>query len=144
MPTQNGKRVHRVRQGECLSSIAVEAGLFWETVLNDSDNVALRQQRVDPNVLLPGDTIVLRPIETKYEDGATEQRERPVTSRGRPAPLTGPSLFLINTGGKAQRGQCRHNGPAGKIGQRSMHSMILPTVQVLRTPACRHRHGQDR
>jgi hypothetical protein len=94
MPSQNRKRVHRVRQGECLSSIAAEAGLFWETVWNDSDNAALRQQRSDPNVLLPGDTVVLRPIETKNEAIATEQRHR-FCKRGIPVLLR---LRLLDEG----------------------------------------------
>ncbi len=94
MPSRNGKHVHRVRQGECISSIAAEAGLFWETVWNDSDNTTLRQQRGDPNVLLPGDEVVLRPIEIRYEEGATEQRHR-FRKHGIPALLR---LRLLNNG----------------------------------------------
>ena len=41
---------HKVKQGECLSSIAERYGLFPETIANDSDNSELKNERKDLNV----------------------------------------------------------------------------------------------
>lgn len=71
-----GQGDHIVRQGECINSIAAEHGLFWETVWNDGGNSELRQQRTNPDLLLPGDKLVIPEIRVKQESGATEQKHR--------------------------------------------------------------------
>ena len=76
MTKQEGKRVHRVRQGECASSIAADEGFLWETIWNDADNSGLREQRQDPNAFLPGDEVTVPAIATKQEDVATEQKHQ--------------------------------------------------------------------
>ena len=66
--------MHNVIQGECLSSIARDSGLFWETIWYHGNNAALRQQRKDPNVLLPGDQLYVPDLQTKLVSCATDQR----------------------------------------------------------------------
>ncbi|MBN2492230.1 MAG: peptidoglycan-binding protein [Planctomycetes bacterium] len=67
---------HRVRQGDCISSIAFKNGFFWETLWNHADNARLKRERQDPNVLMPGDVVHVPDLTTKQVDGATEQRHR--------------------------------------------------------------------
>jgi len=54
MPTR-----YMVRQGDCLDSIAFQYGFFPETLWNHPSNSELKQKRTDPNVLCPGDVIVI-------------------------------------------------------------------------------------
>jgi hypothetical protein len=67
---------HTVSQGDCLSSLASQQGLKWETVWNHPNNQALKQQRKDPNVLYPGDEIYLPDRETKELPRPTEKRHK--------------------------------------------------------------------
>lgn len=76
-------KVHRVRPGECISSIAVDHGFFPATIWNHDNNAGLRELR-DPNVLHPGDEVFIPDREIKTEIGATDQRHR-FTRKGVPA-----------------------------------------------------------
>lgn len=67
---------HTVRQGECVSRIAAEAGFPWKKIWNDPANDELRRLRASPNVLLPGDVLVIADREAREEDCPTEQRHR--------------------------------------------------------------------
>ena len=64
---------HIVRPGDCIMSIACRHGLLWETLWNA--NYELRRKRNNPNVLFPGDVVVvpegtpaeyLRPTDQKH------------------------------------------------------------------------------
>lgn len=81
-----GAGEHVVKPGECVSSIAKDAGHFWETLWNDPANAQLRNEREDPNVLLPDDRLHIPPIREKWEPRQTEQRHR-FRRRGEPALL---------------------------------------------------------
>jgi hypothetical protein len=66
---------HEVVQGEYLSMIAAEYGFHDYTVIWDHPNNAqLKEQRKNPNVLLPGDNLFIPDKEQKQETGATSRR----------------------------------------------------------------------
>jgi N-acetylmuramoyl-L-alanine amidase len=51
---------HTVQQGEHLSSIAEKYGFrTYQTIWNHSDNAQLKNKRVNPNVLYPGDVLFI-------------------------------------------------------------------------------------
>jgi hypothetical protein len=65
-----------VRQGDSISGIASQHGLFPETVWNDPKNSELKSKRKDPNVLLSGDIVYVRDKERKEESCACDQKHR--------------------------------------------------------------------
>jgi len=66
---------HVVQQGECLSSIAKQHGFRrWRTVYDDPANAALRQKRPDPNILAPGDIVMIPDKQPRVEEAATGAR----------------------------------------------------------------------
>lgn len=65
---------HTVEQGECVSSLAFENGLFWETVWNHPGNAALKEQRTSPFILQPGDVVHVPDVRPKDVSVATGQR----------------------------------------------------------------------
>lgn len=69
--------IHRIRQGECCSSVAKQKGLRDAPAIYDlAENASLRGSRPNPNVLFQGDRLHVRDKEQKTETGATEQRHR--------------------------------------------------------------------
>jgi Putative peptidoglycan binding domain/LysM domain len=65
---------HTVKQGEHLSSIARRYGFSdYKIIWNDPNNVKLKEQRKNPNVLYPGDQLYIRDKEEKQESRSTEQ-----------------------------------------------------------------------
>lgn len=48
-----------VRQGDSITKLAYEKGLFWETVWNHPENKTLKDTRDDPNILLKGDRVFI-------------------------------------------------------------------------------------
>lgn len=71
-----GHKKYTVRQGDCISSIAFKYGLFPDTIWNDSKNSTLKQERKDPNVLMPGDIVYVREKEEKEESCESEKKHR--------------------------------------------------------------------
>jgi Putative peptidoglycan binding domain len=67
-------REHRVREGDCISSIAFESGFFPDTVWKHPENAALRDKRADPNVLAPGDQVFVPDLRPSAAAGATGRR----------------------------------------------------------------------
>jgi len=66
-----------VEQGDHLSKIASDHGLRrWQTIWDHPDNAALKQQRINPNVLLPGDKLEVPTLKEREESCATAQRHR--------------------------------------------------------------------
>jgi hypothetical protein len=81
-----------VKQGECISSIARNHGLFWQTLWNHPNNAALKTKRKDPNILYPGDIIYIPGKTEKQESGDTEKRHR-FFKKGEPAKIHLQILF---------------------------------------------------
>jgi N-acetylmuramoyl-L-alanine amidase len=68
-------RNHTVKQGDCLSSIAKKYGFpDYKVIWDDGSNAQLKQKRKDPNILFPGDVVVIPDIDLKQVDKSTEQK----------------------------------------------------------------------
>ncbi len=66
---------YQVSQGDCASSIAAKFRFRdFRTIWDDPSNHALRVLRLDPNILFPGDTVVIPDREERVEEAATGQR----------------------------------------------------------------------
>jgi hypothetical protein len=85
-PSEAGAVKHVAGEGDSVNGIADQYGFFWETLWNHADNGRLKTARRDPNVLLPGDEVIVPAKQTKEEAGGTEQRHR-FRRRGTPARL---------------------------------------------------------
>lgn len=62
-PIGDGEYV--VQEGDCLSSISEATGHFWQVLWDLPANAPVKRARKDPNVLLPGDRLVIPAIEPK-------------------------------------------------------------------------------
>lgn len=67
---------YTVQEGDCIDSIAAAHGFLPKTLWSYSANAALRDQRKNPNVLAPGDTVVIPEKRTKSETGPCAKRHR--------------------------------------------------------------------
>jgi hypothetical protein len=67
---------HMVQPGDCISSLAEEHGLLWETLWNHPNNAQLKRQRQDPNILLPGDVVHIPDIQLRIETKSTDQKHQ--------------------------------------------------------------------
>jgi LysM repeat protein len=66
---------HTIQQGEHISKIAAKYGFRdYRTIWNDGRNAALKQKRVNPNVLLPGDELQIPDKQVKTVPGSTTKR----------------------------------------------------------------------
>ena len=84
---------HTVRAGDCISSIAFERGFFPDTIWNHGDNSDLKTRREDPNVLLPGDVVVV-PDKVKKQQLVTEALMLLYARRGKPKEEILPTELL--------------------------------------------------
>jgi hypothetical protein len=70
-------KIHIVKQGEYLSGIAKVYGFHsYEKIWHDPANAKLKEERKNPNVLFPGDPLVVPDKEEKHESRATDARHR--------------------------------------------------------------------
>jgi hypothetical protein len=67
---------HSVAQGECLNSIAYENGFFWRTLWDAPENAGLKEQRTDPAILFPGDTVEIPDPRPNSVSRSVGQRHR--------------------------------------------------------------------
>jgi len=67
---------YKVREGDCISSIAYRFNLHPDTIWNDPANAELKAKRKDLNTLFPGDVLELRRKEMKDQPISTGQRHR--------------------------------------------------------------------
>lgn len=65
-----------VKPGDCIDSIAYVHGFFSGTLWNHPANAELKKLRSDPNILFPGDVVVIPDKEPKHEDCTTETLHR--------------------------------------------------------------------
>jgi N-acetylmuramoyl-L-alanine amidase len=71
------EQTHRVRQGECLASIARTYGFEDPNeIYQHAKNADLRRLRPNPNILYPGDTVVVPAHELKSFVLQTGMRHR--------------------------------------------------------------------
>lgn len=73
-PVGSGEYV--VRAGECIHSIAFEAGFFWETLWNHADNSEVKSARKNPSLLMEGDRLTVPPLTRGEESCATEAKHK--------------------------------------------------------------------
>jgi hypothetical protein len=91
-------RVHVVKQGECLSSIAHAYGFAsYQPVYEHADNADFRKKRPDPAVIFPGDEIAIPEFKPKQETLPTGKRHRIVVKR----PLVQLRVYLRDHDGTA-------------------------------------------
>ena len=77
-------RTHVVEHGDTVASIARRFGFSsFKTIWNHPANAALRAKRKNPNVLNPGDELVIPERELRQEVRATDLRHRFQTERER-------------------------------------------------------------
>lgn len=81
-----GKGKYIVKEDDCMSSIAEAYGHFWQTIWDAPENADLKEIRKDPNVLMPGDKVTIKPITKKYVSKATNGTYR-FRRKGVPAKL---------------------------------------------------------
>jgi hypothetical protein len=67
---------HTVEPGDSVLSLSEEHGLFAPTIWDDSANSALRTQRTDMNILLPGDVVVVPDVRLRLEKRPTGKKHR--------------------------------------------------------------------
>lgn len=69
-------RTHVIQPGECTDSVAVAHGLLPDAVWQHRDNAELRRRRGDPNILAPGDRLVLPEPRLKAVECPVDARHR--------------------------------------------------------------------
>ncbi len=75
---------HVVQEGEHLAAIAAAHGFSDpRTIFDHPDNAALKAERKDPNILLPGDVLVIPERERREESAPTDTRTSFTTSTRR-------------------------------------------------------------
>jgi hypothetical protein len=68
---------YTVKQGDHLSKLAKTYGFSdYNTIWNDPNNSNLQQQRQNPNVLYPGDSVYIPDRELRDESAATDQKHK--------------------------------------------------------------------
>lgn len=65
---------HKVKQGECISSICHDTGRPIETVWNHPNNKELREKRRNPDILFPGDELFIPETSAHYFHGKSGQQ----------------------------------------------------------------------
>jgi N-acetylmuramoyl-L-alanine amidase len=73
---------HVVQTGDCLSSIAAQYGFKdYRTIYNHPSNASFKSKRPNPNIIYPGDVVIIPDFDPKQETAATDQTHCFVTQR---------------------------------------------------------------
>jgi N-acetylmuramoyl-L-alanine amidase len=113
--------VHVVAQGECFSSIAARYGIkSWRELYEHPDNAELKKKRPNPNVLAPGDEVVVPEPDKKWMERTTEKKHRFVVPaakvrlrivlRGPRGEALGGKHFIVDVGDDKQEGTSTPEG----------------------------------
>lgn len=69
-------KVHKVKQGESVASIAYAHGLLPSTIWDDPQNSEIKERRSDPNVLAVGDEIFVPDNKIKWVSMSTDKKHK--------------------------------------------------------------------
>lgn len=94
---------YTVQQGDCINSIAHDHGLLPKTIWDDPGNQSLRESRSAPNLLMPGDKVVVPDLRRGEESKASDSRHR-FRRKGVPAMLR-LQFFLAEHDDEDDQGQ---------------------------------------
>ena len=136
---------YSVRQGDHLSSIAKVFGFSdYQTIWDDPNNAALKQQRQNPNVLLPGDSLYIPDRQQRVESRSTDQKH-PFVLKTKPLklrlvledlyeePIANASCLLI-LGGDTIHLTTDGNGKIEHVIQPDTQDATLVIQDVAQTP----------
>ncbi|MDI6766168.1 MAG: peptidoglycan-binding protein [Bacteroidota bacterium] len=66
---------HIVKQGECLAGIAKKYGFYsWKIIYEYPENREFKNKRPNPNIIFPGDKIIIPDIKSKVENIETGKK----------------------------------------------------------------------
>ena len=115
-------KTHEIKPGESLLELAYEGGFdSWKKVWDDPANAELRERRKDPQVLLPGDAVIVPDKKTDPKESCPVDkvhRFRVVRPRawvnlrmldGEGEPIVG-ARFALRTDGETHEGTTDANG----------------------------------
>lgn len=116
MPT-----VHVVQQGEYLASIARRYHKRrWQGIYFHPDNTEFRRKRPNPNVIHPGDEIVIPDLEERIESCATDRRhtfrvdsstvQLRIVVRDDAGQVVADEPYVLKVGGEEHRGKTDARG----------------------------------
>jgi len=102
MPT-----THKVKEGECIVSIALHYGHYPDTIWNDTANKELKERRGNGSVQMSGDVLTIPDLRPREQTGALEQEHR-FKLKGVPEKL---EVKLQAWGEPQANVECRTNKP---------------------------------
>ena len=85
---------YEVKQGDCLTSIAKSFGVYWEHLWKLSENAELRKKRNNPNILFPGDIVVVPETQLRLEDRSGEPAKLKIRFLAAGKPLANEAYTL--------------------------------------------------
>lgn len=75
-PRSRAGHWRNAKSSDCISSIAVETGHFWQTIWDHPANAELKRLRGNPNVLRQNDSVFVPDMRPKSESGHVDQHHK--------------------------------------------------------------------